>query len=244
MRQESQFLRQAVTSTDDYDIGVLLRYTNDNKTSKEPMHLDLETDDVEAEVRCLESLGAPAGTTSRNAPTTAGYSATRGATSYWPIVLPGTRRARIRNENAPRIRSGLVMPAHAAADQSATRRCTAPSCRPPRAPAHRNRGCTASTFGVKATNLDDMNSTVPASQLTRRRPLPAPSSLKHHPNRAAPSASRRCPNHPPTHPPPPGGDASTMSKQAAASRLRGGAGIGRGWPALLCNLNTRFTRRG
>ncbi len=42
----------------DSDIRVLLQKTNDIKTSKERMHLDLETDDVEQEVRRLEALGA------------------------------------------------------------------------------------------------------------------------------------------------------------------------------------------
>jgi hypothetical protein len=37
---------------------VLLQRTNDQKVSKERMHLDLETDDVAAEVRRLEALGA------------------------------------------------------------------------------------------------------------------------------------------------------------------------------------------
>ena len=42
----------------DADIRVLLQRTDDEKVSKERMHLDLETDDVEAEVRRLEALGA------------------------------------------------------------------------------------------------------------------------------------------------------------------------------------------
>jgi hypothetical protein len=37
---------------------VLLQKTNDKKTSKGRMHLDLETDDIEAEVKRLEALGA------------------------------------------------------------------------------------------------------------------------------------------------------------------------------------------
>jgi predicted enzyme related to lactoylglutathione lyase len=40
------------------EVRVLLQRTNDPKTDKERMHLDLETDDVEAEVRRLEKLGA------------------------------------------------------------------------------------------------------------------------------------------------------------------------------------------
>jgi predicted enzyme related to lactoylglutathione lyase len=42
----------------DSDIRILLQKTNDSKVSKERMHIDLETDDVEAEVRRLEVLGA------------------------------------------------------------------------------------------------------------------------------------------------------------------------------------------
>jgi predicted enzyme related to lactoylglutathione lyase len=42
----------------DTDVRVLLQWTDDKKMSKERMHLDLETDDVEAEVRRLETLGA------------------------------------------------------------------------------------------------------------------------------------------------------------------------------------------
>jgi Glyoxalase-like domain len=37
---------------------VLLQRTDDEKVSKERMHLDLESDDVEAEVKRLEALGA------------------------------------------------------------------------------------------------------------------------------------------------------------------------------------------
>ena len=40
------------------DIRILLQRTDDQKLSKERMHLDLETDDVEAEVQRLEALGA------------------------------------------------------------------------------------------------------------------------------------------------------------------------------------------
>lgn len=42
----------------DSEIRVLLQRTEDLKVSKERMHLDLETDDVEAEVKRLEGLGA------------------------------------------------------------------------------------------------------------------------------------------------------------------------------------------
>jgi predicted enzyme related to lactoylglutathione lyase len=42
----------------DAEIRVLLQRTHDEKVSKERMHLDLETDDIEAEVQRLEALGA------------------------------------------------------------------------------------------------------------------------------------------------------------------------------------------
>jgi predicted enzyme related to lactoylglutathione lyase len=42
----------------DSEIRVLLQRTDDVKVAKERMHLDLETDDVEAEVQRLEALGA------------------------------------------------------------------------------------------------------------------------------------------------------------------------------------------
>lgn len=42
----------------DSEIRILLQKTDDPKTSKERMHIDLETDDVEAEVERLEALGA------------------------------------------------------------------------------------------------------------------------------------------------------------------------------------------
>ena len=42
----------------DSEIRILLQKTGDEKTSKERMHLDLEADDVEAEVSRLEALGA------------------------------------------------------------------------------------------------------------------------------------------------------------------------------------------
>lgn len=42
----------------DSEIRVLLQHTNDEKASKERMHLDIETDNVEAEVKRLEELGA------------------------------------------------------------------------------------------------------------------------------------------------------------------------------------------
>ena len=42
----------------DAEIRILLQKTGDGKASKERMHLDLESDDVEAEVARLEALGA------------------------------------------------------------------------------------------------------------------------------------------------------------------------------------------
>lgn len=42
----------------DSEIRILLQKTSDEKASKERMHLDLETDDIEAEVARLEALGA------------------------------------------------------------------------------------------------------------------------------------------------------------------------------------------
>lgn len=42
----------------DSEIRILLQKTSDPKISKERMHIDLESDDVEAEVRRLEALGA------------------------------------------------------------------------------------------------------------------------------------------------------------------------------------------
>ena len=42
----------------DSEIRILLQKTSDRKTSKERMHIDLETDNVEAEVKRLAALGA------------------------------------------------------------------------------------------------------------------------------------------------------------------------------------------
>ena len=42
----------------DAEIRILLQRTGDKKVSKERMHLDLETDNLEAEVQRLEELGA------------------------------------------------------------------------------------------------------------------------------------------------------------------------------------------
>lgn len=42
----------------DSEIRVLLQHTDDPKTAKERTHLDLETDNIEAELHRLEQLGA------------------------------------------------------------------------------------------------------------------------------------------------------------------------------------------
>lgn len=42
----------------DSEVRILLQLTVDRKVSKERMHLDIETDNVDAEVRRLEALGA------------------------------------------------------------------------------------------------------------------------------------------------------------------------------------------
>lgn len=42
----------------DSEVRILLQATADDKMSKERMHIDIETDDMEAEVRRLEALGA------------------------------------------------------------------------------------------------------------------------------------------------------------------------------------------
>ena len=42
----------------DADIRILLQLTPDPKAHKERMHLDLETDNIEAEIQRLENLGA------------------------------------------------------------------------------------------------------------------------------------------------------------------------------------------
>ena len=42
----------------DSEIRILLQLTHDEKVTKERMHLDLETDDVDAEVTRLKALGA------------------------------------------------------------------------------------------------------------------------------------------------------------------------------------------
>lgn len=42
----------------DCNVRILLQLTSDEKVSKERMHLDLESDDVDAEVQRLEALGA------------------------------------------------------------------------------------------------------------------------------------------------------------------------------------------
>ena len=65
----------------DSDIRVLLQRTDDEKVSKERMHLDLETDDVEAEVRRLKRSVRPVGITSKSVALTSGSCGTRRATS-------------------------------------------------------------------------------------------------------------------------------------------------------------------
>jgi predicted enzyme related to lactoylglutathione lyase len=42
----------------DAEIRILLQLTHDEKATKERMHLDIETDDVDAEVARLKALGA------------------------------------------------------------------------------------------------------------------------------------------------------------------------------------------
>ena len=42
----------------DSELRILLQLTDDPKAQKERMHLDIESDDIEAEVRRLEALGA------------------------------------------------------------------------------------------------------------------------------------------------------------------------------------------
>ena len=42
----------------DASVRILLQLTTDPKEHKERMHIDLETDDIEAEVRRLEAIGA------------------------------------------------------------------------------------------------------------------------------------------------------------------------------------------
>ena len=65
----------------DAEIRVLLQRTDDEKVAKERMHLDLETDDIEAEVRRLEALGATRYDHQQERGLTSGSCATPGATS-------------------------------------------------------------------------------------------------------------------------------------------------------------------
>jgi predicted enzyme related to lactoylglutathione lyase len=75
LEQGTEFWSAALGATDDHispgsreiyrklrlpdsEIRILLQKTGDRKVSKERRHIDLETDDVEAEVRRLEELGA------------------------------------------------------------------------------------------------------------------------------------------------------------------------------------------
>ena len=83
----------------DSEIRILLQKTGDQKTSKERMHLDLESDDVEAEVSRLEALGATRWDHRPNADLSSGSCATRGAMNSascsrsspnsWPGKSPG-----------------------------------------------------------------------------------------------------------------------------------------------------------
>ena len=57
---------------------MLLQRTDDEKISKERMHLDLETDDIEAEVQRLEALGA----------TRSDHQQERGF-DFWVCAIPG-----------------------------------------------------------------------------------------------------------------------------------------------------------
>ena len=63
----------------DAELRVLLQRTDDEKVAKERMHLDLETDDVEAEVQRLEALGATRGATSSACSTRTSPSCSPGA---------------------------------------------------------------------------------------------------------------------------------------------------------------------
>ena len=76
----------------DSEIRILLQRTGDTKTHKERMHLDLETDDIEAEVHRLETLGAVRSATSKNVVTTSGCSKIRGETSSasWTSTSPNS----------------------------------------------------------------------------------------------------------------------------------------------------------
>jgi 3-polyprenyl-4-hydroxybenzoate decarboxylase len=65
----------------DAEIRVLLQRTDDEKVSKERMHLDLESDDIEAEVQRLEALGVTRHAHQQSAALTSGSCATPGATS-------------------------------------------------------------------------------------------------------------------------------------------------------------------
>lgn len=55
---EKFLTRWSCPCTPDSEIRILLQETRDEKTSKERIHIDIETDDIEAEVQRLEALGA------------------------------------------------------------------------------------------------------------------------------------------------------------------------------------------
>jgi predicted enzyme related to lactoylglutathione lyase len=74
----------------DSEIRILLQRTADPKTHKERMHLDLETDDVEAEVRRLEQLGA----TRWNHQQERGY-------DFWCSAIPGPTSSASSRSTSP-----------------------------------------------------------------------------------------------------------------------------------------------
>jgi Glyoxalase-like domain len=92
----------------DSEIRILLQKTGDEKTSKERMHLDLESDDVEAEVADWKPSAPPAGSTKPNAALTSGSCATHGATNSafysrsspnsWPGESPGITVPRLADQ--------------------------------------------------------------------------------------------------------------------------------------------------
>jgi len=86
----------------DAEIRILLQLTGDTKTSKERMHLDIETDDVDAEVARLKEWARPRTTINKSAALTSGSCVIRGATSFAyckpssrscsPVAVHGPRR--------------------------------------------------------------------------------------------------------------------------------------------------------
>ena len=102
----------------DTEIRILLQRTDDVKASKNRMHLDLETDDVEAEVRRLEGLGASRWDHQTARGFDFGYCAIRGETNSaffkkcirncWRSELPGLKQDRrgLPSRRAPGARPG------------------------------------------------------------------------------------------------------------------------------------------